>query len=71
MTSTTPSKVRNTILMLQACSRAKREVRLPLSLTQDVGWLVNMGINRRAGWPDDPSGWRGSCMPVNEAGAVC
>lgn len=36
-----------------------------VSFTNDPAWLVNMAINRRAGWPDDPSHMRGSCMPVN------
>lgn len=35
------------------------------SYTDNAAWLVNMAINRRAGWPDDPSESRGSCMPVN------
>ncbi len=33
--------------------------------TTDPAWLVNMAINRRAGWPDDPSTSLGSCQPVN------
>lgn len=35
-----------------------------MSYTTDPAWLVNMAINRRAGWPDDPSTSRGSCKPV-------
>ena len=30
----------------------------------DPAWLVTMAINRKAGWPDDPSLARGSAMPV-------
>ena len=37
----------------------------PVSYTTDIEWLIDMAINRRAGWPDDPSDHRGSCMPVN------
>jgi hypothetical protein len=33
--------------------------------TTSPAWLVNMAINRRAAWPDDPSHSRGSCTPVN------
>jgi hypothetical protein len=35
-----------------------------VNYTNDPTWLVDMAINRRAGWPDDPD-HRGSCMPVN------
>ncbi len=39
------------------------------TLTRDeaqrkLTWLLHVAINRRAGWPDDPSDMRGSCMPV-------
>jgi hypothetical protein len=44
--------------------QAKREGYY-VRLTNDPAWLVNMAINRRAGWPDDPSGAYGSAMPVN------
>lgn len=30
----------------------------------DPAWLVNMAVNRRAGWPDDPTHSRGNCRPV-------
>ena len=36
-----------------------------VAFTTDPAWLVQMAINRRAGWPDDPSTTRGSAMPVN------
>ncbi len=36
-----------------------------VSFTTDPTWLLDMAINRRAGWPDDPSTSRGSAMPVN------
>ena len=58
------SLVHNTIERLKAC-RAARAAGYPVYLVTDPAWLVNMAINRRAGWPDDPTGYRGSCMPVN------
>jgi len=36
-----------------------------VSYTDSPTWLVNMAINRRAGWPDDDTMSRGSAMPVN------
>lgn len=56
--------LRNTITYLQRC-QAARQAGMDVSYTTDPAWLVNMAINRRAGWPDDPSLSRGSCMPVN------
>ena len=58
-----PSKVRNTIDHLTLC-RAARAQGYAVSFTTDPKWLVNMAINRRAGWSDDPSHSRGSAMPV-------
>ena len=58
------SRVRHTIDFLQACQRARAEGH-PVSFTTDPAWLVEVAINRRAGWPDDPSHSRGSCRPVN------
>ena len=58
-----PSIVRNTINYLQRCREARAAGYL-VAFTTDPAWLVNMAINRRAGWPDDPGHWRGSCMPV-------
>lgn len=37
-------------------------------LTTDPAWLVNMAINRRASWPDDPSTSRGSARPNHRGG---
>jgi hypothetical protein len=54
---------RGTLKTLQSCI-AKRNAGQPVAFTTDSHWLVNMAINRRAGWPDDPSGFRGSCLPV-------
>lgn len=56
--------LRNTIDWLRLCQRA-RAAGHPIGFCSDPSWLVNQAINRRAGWPDDPSGWRGSAMPVN------
>ena len=57
------SSVRATIDYLKLCRQA-RAASYPVSYTTDPAWLVNMAINRRAGWPDDPSEYRGSAMPV-------
>ncbi len=59
-----PSKVRNTIDYLHTC-QAARAHGWPVSYMTDPAWLLHMAINRRAGWPDDPSCIRGSAMPVN------
>lgn len=69
-----PKLVRGTIAYLKECQRHRamrerwvREDRFTpgaLSPTNDPEWLVDMAINRRAGWPDDPSHSRGSAHPV-------
>jgi hypothetical protein len=56
--------IHNTIVYLRKCQLA-RASGYPVSLTNDPAWLVDMAINRRAGWPDDPGFTRGSAMPVN------
>lgn len=58
------TKVQATIQYLQKCQAARAEG-MPVAFTTDPAWLVNMALNRRAGWPDDPSTTRGSCKPVN------
>ena len=58
------SAVSNTIAHLKLC-QAARAAGVLVSFTTDPSWLVNMAINRRAGWPDDPSFSRGSAMPVD------
>lgn len=58
------SQVSNTIQFLRA-RIAARSAGYPVSYTTDPRWLVNMAVNRRAGWPDDPTCSRGSAMPVN------
>lgn len=57
------STVTNTLNYLRRL-RAARAEGYRGSYTTDPRWLVNMAINRRAGWPDDPSLLRGSAMPV-------
>ena len=57
------SPVRNTIEHLKLCRKARAQG-YPVRYTTDPWWLVNMAINRRAGWFDDPSEYRGSAMPV-------
>ncbi len=58
------NEVQNTIRMLRA-RQAYRAAGGVVSYTTDPVWLVQMAINRRAGWLDDPTFSRGSCMPVN------
>lgn len=58
-----PTPARATIDYLRLCQRARAEG-YPVSLTRDPRWLLNVAINRRAGWPDDPSFERGSAMPL-------
>lgn len=48
---------------LKACKAAKA-AGYPVSYTTDPTWLLHVAINRRAGWPDDPSCSRGSAMPL-------
>ena len=57
-------KVANTIAYLRQCQR-HRAVGMTVYMTTDPEWLVDMAINRRAGWPDDPTCQRGSARPVN------
>ena len=56
--------VRNTINHLKLCQEA-RAAGYRVVFTTDPAWLVTMAINRRAGWPDDPTSSRGSAMPVD------
>lgn len=58
------SAVHNIIEWLRICQKAKAQG-YPVSHTTDPTWLIHMAINRRAGWPDDPSNTRGSAMPVH------
>lgn len=62
MTTETKTPVQATIEYLTQC-RAARAAGYPVSFTTDARWLVHMAINRRAGWPDDPTEYRGSCAP--------
>src|SRR5580693_4543251 len=55
--------IRNTIDLLKHC-RKMRKAGGQGAYTSDANWLVNMAINRKAGWLDDPTEYRGSCMPV-------
>ena len=59
-----PSVIANTIAHLKRC-QAYRAQGFQNRMTNDPAWLVIMAINRRAGWPDDPTHSRGSCMPVD------
>lgn len=57
------AKVANTITALRE-RRALRAAGRPVYLTTDPAWLLDMAINRRAGWAEDPHAF-GSCQPVN------
>jgi hypothetical protein len=57
-------RIRTTLDYLRRC-RAARKAGHAVSYTTDPAWLVEQALNRRAGWPDDPSCSRGSCRPVN------
>ena len=56
--------VHATVCLLRKAIRL-RAAGVPVSFTTDPAWLIHMAINRRAGWPDDPSQMRGSAMPVD------
>ena len=60
----TKEQILGTIQTLRQCQAARAQG-YPVSYTYDSAWLVQMAINRRAGWPDDTSLSRGSAMPVN------
>lgn len=57
------ARVGATLRYLRRCREA-RAAGYPVTYTTDPAWLVAMAINRRAGWPDDPSTCRGSCQPL-------
>ncbi len=59
----TTTQIRNTLIYLRRC-QAARSAGYPVATTTDPAWLVEQAINRRAGWPEDPSTTRGSCTPV-------
>ena len=59
------TKTRATIDHLRKCQHA-RACGFPVNFTTDPAWLVHQAINRRAGWPDDPGCFRGSCLPVRK-----
>lgn len=57
------SPVSNTIAFLRHCQQLRTALGHAPQCTRDPEWLVNMAINRRAGWPEDP--WARDCaMPV-------
>jgi hypothetical protein len=62
-TATRTQQIQQTLAYLQRC-RAARAAGIQVSYTTDPAWLVEQAINRRAGWPDDPTHTRGSCPPV-------
>ena len=62
-TATQAQQIANTIKLLVVCQEARRQG-YPVSLKTDPSWLVNMAINRRAGWPESRY-YFGSCQPIN------
>lgn len=64
MKDSKPSQVRSSINLLRSAIY-KRKSGVPVFILNDPKWLLNMAINRRAGWPDDPSHSRGSAPPVD------
>jgi len=58
------TQVQTTLTYLRACI-AYRNAGHMVSFTDDPQWLIDMAINRRVGWLDDPSHSRGSAMPIN------
>lgn len=58
------SPVANAIAYLRSCIE-RRNAGHRVAYITDSEWLIDMVINRRSGWPDDPSHTRGSCLPVN------
>lgn len=76
--TSTPDAVKATLTHLRRCVAAQparvawradprnRGIQPPWDpYRTDAAWLVTMAINRKAGWPDDPSLAVGSAMPVN------
>lgn len=74
-----PDKVRATLAFLRRCQairRAAAEAGMTFygfvnrydtfgtSTAHDPEWLINTAINRKAGWPEDPTLTRGSAMPL-------
>lgn len=62
--TTQRERIATTLEYLRQCMD-RRRMGHPVAFTTDPSWLIQMAINRRAGWPDDPSFSRGSCMPVD------
>ena len=56
--------INGTLEYLRACQTA-RAGGYPVAYTTDPAWLVHVALNRRAGWPDDPGGFRGSARPID------
>ena len=56
------TRIQNTITYLKQCQTA-RQAGYPVYLKTDPAWLVNVAINRRAGWPESRY-FFSSCAPV-------
>jgi hypothetical protein len=61
------SRVHNTLIYLRNCI-SLRSRGAKVCFVHDPAQLVNVAINRRAGWPDDPTNSRGNCRPVYRRG---
>lgn len=57
------TRLSNTIAYIKRCQDA-RQAGYPVYLKTDPAWLVNMAINRRAGWPESRF-YFGGCQPIN------
>lgn len=61
------TEIRATIEHLKMLRERRRHMKaegfIP-EVLMDPAWLVDMAINRKAGWPEDPSTIRGSAMPL-------
>lgn len=59
---TNKERITNTIQYLKTCQAARAQG-FPVFLKTDPTWLVNMAVNRRAGWPESQF-YFSSCSPV-------
>ena len=63
----TSDSLQHTLAYLHVCQKARAvgwKYPNDYHLTRDPEWLVDVAINRRAGWLDDPGSVFGSAMPV-------
>ena len=58
-------RVTATLAYLRRC-QAARAAGVHVAYTTDPAWLVDVAINRRAGWPDDPGHVFASAKPTDD-----